>query len=118
MVAAPEFFPAYTSYVPAATALQVTVEPLAVPVLYTYFTVASEYNATFFPLLDQLVPFLFIVIVAVFAVQFAVYDLSPVDPLAIVTLVCFVDPLLPVQPVNVYPVFVVLFNVIALYVIL
>ena len=36
----------------------------------------------------------------------------PIEPFGIVTVVCGVLPLLPVHPVNVYPVFVGFFNVI------
>ena len=46
------------------------------------------------------------VIVYLFIVQFAVYDLFPVLPFVILTLFCGVVPFDPVHPVNVYPVFV------------
>ena len=46
--------------------------------------------------------------------QFAVYVLSPVLPVAIVTCVCAVSPFAPVHPANVYPVFVGCTNVISL----
>ena len=48
----------------------------------------------------------------VIAVQFAVYVLFPVLPFGIVTVVCAVVPLLPVHPVNVYPLLVGFVNVI------
>ena len=63
-------------------------------------------------MLPPLCPLPLNAIVYVFAVQFAVYVLLPVEPFAIVTVVCAVVPFEPVQPVNVYPVLVGLFKVI------
>ena len=44
--------------------------------------------------------------------KFATYSLFPVLPFTIVTNVCATSPLLPVHPMNVYPGFTGLFNVI------
>ena len=51
----------------------------------------------------------------VFNDQLAVYVLSPVLPLGIVTVVSGVSPFEPVHPVNVYPGFVGFSNVITLF---
>ena len=50
---------------------------------------------------DTAPPFALYVSVYVFAVQLALYVLSPLDPFAIVTLVCAVVPLEPVHPANI-----------------
>ena len=82
------------------------------PVLAVAVTVLLVPYAMF-PLFPLTVPPVSAVLVNVylFTVQFAIYVLFPMLPFSIVTVVCAVSPLLPVQPANVYPTLLGLFNV-------